>query len=174
MVQTIDPTDPALDGPIILPEEPANGFLLEHEIKDCWRHNMLAAADAAKVLAIVPFTGPTFVRLREALKLAEGACRQMCHWREDARWLYLAPMLEHVHQQAAWMLRHRDARKMLNTLEAALRKLVFDAELLENKATGKVGPILPKPLRLDRTEGRPMQVLNPDVPHSETGEAKAA
>ena len=155
----VDPTDPTLDGPIILPLDGPGNVLTELEIRQCWRHNLLAAADRAKTLAIVPAQGPTYAAMRENLKLAEGACRQMCHWREDARWLYLAPMLERTHQMCGDMIRSHYARPLFLKLELVLRKLVVDADALENKATGKLGMILPKPERLDRTEGRPVQVL---------------
>lgn len=147
------------DGPLILPPERVGGMLLEHEIKDCWRQNMLGAADDARLLVTLPAQGATFVRMRERLKLAEGACRQMCHWREDARWLVLGPQLEMLHQITRAMIVSHHARPLFFRLEATLRKLVHDADLLENRATEHAGMILPKPLPLDRTEGRAVQVI---------------
>lgn len=163
----LDPTDPALDGPLLLPPEKVGNVTLESEIKAMWRHAMLAAADDAHQLTAgsILVRGPTYERLREHLKLAEGACRQMCHWREDARWLYLAPMLERTHQMCGEMLRSRYFGELFLKLEETLRKLVYDADRLENAATGKLGMITPKPLALDRTQGRPIQVIAPHVLH---------
>lgn len=155
---------PVLDEPLILPEPRAGNVLLEHEIKAMWRTSMLGAADDAKILAVVPAQGPAFVRMRERLALAEGACRQMAHWREDARWLYLAPQMERLHQMARVMIVSHFARPLFLKLEELLRKLVADADALENKSTGKAGMILPKPLHLDRPSGdRPVQIILPDA-----------
>lgn len=157
----VDPTDPALDGPIILPEAPTGNVTPESEIKAMWRHAMLGAADDARRLVTQPIwtRGTVFESMRTRLKMAEGSCRQMCHWREDARWLYLAPMLEKTHQMAGEMLRNRHYGTLFLKLEETLRKLVHDADRLENAATGRLGAILPEPARIDRTEGRPIQVL---------------
>ena len=162
MVATIDPTDPALDGPIRLPERQSGSGTSENEIKSMWRQSMLGAADDCRLLAVLPAQGPTFARLRERLKLAEGACRQMCWWRDDTRWLYLAPMLEQTHQMVLEMIRMHAARHLFLKLEHTLRKLIRDADILENAKTGHVGMILPESQKLDRTEGRPMQVLSPN------------
>ena len=129
-----------------------------------WRDAMTGAADDCRLLAVLPAQGPTFARLRERLKLAEGACRQMCWWRDDTRWLYLAPMLEQTHQMVLEMIRMHAARQLFLKLEHTLRKLIRDADILENAKTGHVGMILPESQKLDRTEGRPMQVLSPNAP----------
>lgn len=155
-----DQTDPALDGPVILPlPSERKGWLTEAEIKDCWRANMLGAADDCSLLQTLPAQGATFVRLRERLKLAEGSCRQMGHWREDSRWLYLAPQLENLHQMARVMIVSHYARQLFTKLEITLRKIVKAADDLENKATGKVGMILPDTSRGPHRDTRPVQVL---------------
>lgn len=156
------------DTNVVLPEPPVRaGWLTEAEIKDCWRTNMLGAADDARTLAQLPglrfLQGPVFERMRERLKLAEGACRQMCHWREDARWLYLAPMLEELHQRVRLMITMRSSAELFGMCEQMLRKLVLDADSLENKATGRVGMILPDPVQVIRTDSRPVQVLSEDA-----------
>lgn len=132
----------------------------EIEIKDMWRQSMLGAADDAQLLAVLPAQGATYKRMRERLKLAEGACRQMCHWREDARWLVLPFQLAALHEMTRSMIVSHVPRPLFLKMEETLRKIVRDADELENKATGRVGMILPKPLHLDRTEGRPVQVLH--------------
>lgn len=135
--------------------------LIEIEVKDCWRTNMLGAADDAKLLAILPAQGPTYARLRERLRLAEGACRQMAAFRGDARWLPMAFMLNDICQRArAWIVAHF-AREVFLTLERELRKCVAIADTVENKKTGISGLILPAALPLTRTEGRPVQVIAP-------------
>ena len=143
----------------VLPEN--KNVTSEQEIKDCWRTNMLSAASEARLLVILPAQGATFVRMREHLSLAEGACRQMAHWREDARWLYLAPKMEQLHQMTRLMIVSHYASPLFTILAHLLEKLVSAADLLENKKTGRVGMILPEPLRHDRTEGRAVQVQNP-------------
>ena len=158
----IDPTDPALDGPVILPlPSERKGWLTEAEIKDCWRHNMLAAADKCSLLQTLPAQGATFVALREHLKLAEGACRQMGHWREDSRWLYLAPQLENLHQMARVMIVSHYARQLFTKLEITLRKIVAGAHDLETKKTGKVGMILPDTSRGPHRDTKPVSVIIP-------------
>jgi hypothetical protein len=158
----IDQTDPALDGPVLLPTpSERKGILTEAEIKDCWRTNMLGAADDCALLQVLPAQGATFVRLRERLKLAEGACRQMGHWREDSRWIYLAPQLENLHQMARVMITNHYARQLFTKLEITLRKIVASAHDLETKATGKVGMILPDTSRAPHRDTRPVSVIVP-------------
>jgi hypothetical protein len=157
-----DQTDPRLDGPVILPQAPERkGWLTETEIKACWRENMLAAADCCSHLQTLPAQGATFVKLREHLKLAEGSCRQMGHWREDSRWLYLAPQLENLHQMARVMIVSHYARQLFTKLEITLRKIVHSANDLENKATGKVGMILPDTSKGPHRETKPISVILP-------------
>jgi hypothetical protein len=157
-----DLTDPALDGPVLLPvPSERKGILTEAEIKDCWRTNMLGAADDCSFLQTLPAQGATFVRLRERLKLAEGACRQMGHWREDSRWLYLAPQLENLHQMARVMIVSHYARQLFTKLEITLRKIVDAADALENKKTGKVGMILPDTSRGPHRDTKPVSILLP-------------
>ena len=157
-----DQTDPRLDGPVILPvKDEKRGMLTEVEIRGCWRQNMLEAASCCSLLQTLPAQGATFVRLRENLKLAEGACRQMGHWREDSRWLYLAPQLENLHQMARVMIVSHYARQLFTKLEITLRKIVQAADDLENKATGKVGMILPDTSRGPHRDTRPVSVIIP-------------
>ena len=121
---------------------------------------MLGAADDASLLMVLPAQGPTYVRMRKRLALAEGACRQLGHWREDSRWFYLAPRLEALHQMTRIMIASHYPRPLFQKLAETLRKLVRDADILENAATGRTGQILPKPLPLDRPSGdRPVQVI---------------
>ena len=157
-----DQTDPRLDGPVLLPTpSERKGWLTEAEIKDMWRSSMLAAASDCSLLQTLPAQGATFVRLRENLKLAEGACRQMGHWREDSRWIYLAPQLENLHQMARMMIVSHYARQLFTKLEITLRKIVAGAHDLETKKTGKVGMILPDTSRGPHRDTKPVSVIIP-------------
>lgn len=135
--------------------------LTEREIKSCWRENMLGAADDCNLLMALPAQGVTYARLRDRLGLAEGACRQMCQWREDARWLYLAPRLEILRDMAMHMINQRQPRVLYKQLGQTLRQIVAFCDDLENKATGRMGMIVPEPQALIRTESRPVQVIEP-------------
>lgn len=158
MSDAIHPEDTFIN----LPEkEERKGWLTEREIKDCWRSALLAAADCAKALTTVPAQGPEYVKLRMYLALAEGACRQMGWWRDDARWFPLGMMPEQFHQVARGMIGNKYARQGFRVLEGKIRQLVATADELENKRTGRVGMILPEPLADTRTEGRSVQVKNP-------------
>lgn len=136
----------------------------ETEIKDMWRTSMLSAASDCALLAILPAQGATYSRLRERLRLAEGACRQMCQWREDARWLYLAPRLDTLRQMAMQMINSRQPRALYHQLGQTLKQIVAFCDGLENRATGKMGMIIPDPEPLIRTESRPVQVIEPARP----------
>jgi hypothetical protein len=65
------------------------GALTEPEIFDCLRTNFRLAANLCVELATKPRKGPNYNKLREALKLIEGAARQAAYWRSDARWLQI-------------------------------------------------------------------------------------
>ena len=157
-----DQTDPRLDGPVLLPTpSERKGWLTEAGSTDLGRSSMLAAASDCSLLQTLPAQGATFVRLRENLKLAEGACRQMGHWREDSRWIYLAPQLENLHQMARVMIVSHYARQLFTKLEITLRKIVSAADDLENKKTGKVGMILPDTSHGPHRDTRPVQVKSP-------------
>jgi hypothetical protein len=136
------------------------GALTEIEIWDCLKENLAGAADDCEIIARQPSSGPEFVRMRQRLKLCEGACRQLSVWRQDTRWLPLGLKMEQAHQKAREWL-HRPSvksKKLFALLASALRKLARDTEILHKKATGRVGMILPKVQREIRTAGRPMQV----------------
>lgn len=86
--------------------------------------------------------GRNYAKLRTALKECEGCCRQMSHWRADARWvragilyarLIRAAQQKFVGQQWSWF---GSAILVLDRLLATMR------DLAERK-TGTVGPILP-------------------------------
>ena len=133
------------------------GALTEVEIFDCMIENLREAAGHARELAISPLRGPAFIALRAELKLVEGACRQAAVWRQDARWYPLGKAMEDCHQQAKEWLRgvidpetghrrilppgvkHPCFVRLAEILDAAMRGMLD----LKNRATGRVGMILP-------------------------------
>lgn len=69
-------------------------------------HEVLGeAAQCARNLASEKREGPTYVRFRECLALAEGCCRQAAMWRGDSRWLPIGVKLHELHDRAGSMLR---------------------------------------------------------------------
>ena len=135
--------------------------LTEREIIDCLRTNLRGAADDCEALVRLPAQGPTFMRLRDRLKLVEGACRQMTYWREDTRWLPVGMMMEAVHQKSRqWIVGHQP-RKLFGMLAERLRMLHAAAEMLETRATGRSGAILPPVVPGPHRDNRPVQVKTP-------------
>ena len=149
------------------------GALTETEIFDCMATNLRLAIGHARDLATSPRKGPSYIALRQELKLVEGCCRQASAWREDTRWLDVGLMMEEAHKRAGGWLRglkvkdeatgrtvtipiapghkHPLFTKLADNLEGLL-KVIND---LKNKPTGRVGMILPpvQPAPM-RTQGR--------------------
>ena len=133
--------------------------LTEIEIFDCLKTNLRLAAQSCEKLAVSPRKGPTYVKLREELRLVEGACRQAAFWRGgDARWLKIGMFMAEAHKRAGGWLRgekqpdgttmkiaaahqHPLFLKLAENLRAAYVK----AEEFRTKKTNKIGPILPVP-----------------------------
>lgn len=134
--------------------------LTEQEILDCLKTNLRLSAQHCEILAAIPAQGETYEKLREELKLVEGACRQIAHWREDSRWLRLGMQMEVAHQKVWNWVRYKHSRKLFLMFADNLRAALKLADTLETKATGKLGAILPEVLPLHR-ENRPVQVVRP-------------
>ena len=132
--------------------------LTEAEILDQLRRNVRQAAEHCEDLAVLPQFGPTYRAMREELSLIEGCCRQMAAWRGDARWLPLGLWAEECHKRSQHWLRYHFPRKLFLKLGENLRALQRGMELVEQKATGKLGPIVPKPMPGPLRQGRPVQV----------------
>lgn len=145
------------------------GRLTESEIFDCLSTNFRLAAEHCDDLAILPAKGPTYKKLREELRLIEGACRQASAFREDARFLSIGMQCGHVHKVAGDWLRgmkmpdgsrrmirpgelHPLFLKLAEVMCAGHRK----AEEVRHKATGRVGMILPKVQRAPHRDTRPV------------------
>jgi hypothetical protein len=145
------------------------GHLTEREIFDCLVDNLKSAAQSCEYLARSPKKGPTYHKLRKELKLIEGAARQAGHWRRDARWLQIGLYMEECHKRAGdWIrgIQQPDGSRrpisfgqmhpLFVKLAEVLRASHKGALDLRDKATGKVGAILPKPQRVDRPVGAPI------------------
>ncbi|HLX18448.1 MAG TPA: hypothetical protein VKS24_24945 [Bradyrhizobium sp.] len=128
------------------------------------------ASEICGKLAWHPRRGPEYRKLLAILSEAAGAMRQAYYWRNyDARWLYIAEGLEQVRLMAGRWLRDsasKDARTMAHpqfvALADMLGKLAGDAQITKTAKTGRLGPILPKPLPEPEIRvGRPVQVISP-------------
>lgn len=132
----------------------------EHEILDCMRSNLLAAAAHADGLALVPKQGPNFEAFRAELSTVESCCRQMAGFREDTRWLPLCLLIEEAHQRARrWIVGH-SSRELFLKLADNLRSLALTCDRLGTASTGRAGMILPDAPRDDRAN-RPVAVRRP-------------
>lgn len=137
-------------------------MLQEQEILDCVQDNFKSAADCCLRLARGE-RGPLYRKLRANLGLAEGALRQAAWWREDARWLYIVPVVARAHQEAGRWLREKGPKtgwkfhKLAEILQSGMKAV----EEIRDKRTGRVGMLLPKPLPGPHRDVRPVQVKTP-------------
>lgn len=135
----------------------------EAEILSLMKTTIVAATEKCGKLAVLPMRGQVYASLRTDLKTIENCCRQVAYYRGgDARWLNVGMAMEKAHQLAGHWLRRHYPRPLFEKLADNLRALGVACADLETKATGRVGMILPKPGRTERTEGRPMQVMLPE------------
>ena len=144
------------------------GNVAEREILSLLKETFLRSAEHCDKLAVLPARGPTYRKLRTDLATCENCCRQVAWYRQDARWLRIGLMMEEAHKRAGGWLRDRTMPRTENSnlahplflrLADNLRFGAKRAEELETMATGRLGMILPKPLRgPTRTEGRLVQV----------------
>jgi hypothetical protein len=117
--------------------------LTEAEIWACLKSNLKDAATHCEMLATVPKQSPIYSALRQELKLVEGACRQMAHWREDCRWLPVGICMEEAHQRIGNWIRMHNPRPYFRALAQNLRMAHAACESLATAATGRKGAILP-------------------------------
>lgn len=139
--------------------------------------NFRLAAEDCDALAVLPAKGPTYDKLRKRLKVVEDDCRMVGSLRADARWLQIGLMMAATHRMAGdWLrglkgddgIRRRipagTMHPLFVKLAENLRAAMISAQNLRTKATGRTGPILPKPLPAPtRTQGRQIQVLMPEM-----------
>lgn len=126
----------------------------EQELIDRHVSALKEAKDACQELGrnadpdYIAVRGPHYRKLREALNLVEGTCRQLCAFRDDTRWLPLG-----IHYAKVMRLVQR---KFVEQKWSHFRKLapMFDIGLrqmqdLKDRRTGRRGSILienPAPL----------------------------
>ena len=131
--------------------------LTEIEIFDCLKTNLRLAVQSCDKLAVSSRKGPAYVKLRDELRLVEGACRQAAFWRGgDARWLKIGLLMAEAHKRAGdWLrgIKQPDGSRMkvaaghmhplFTKLAENLRAVYVKAEEFRTKKTNKIGPILP-------------------------------
>jgi hypothetical protein len=145
------------------------GALTETEIFDCLATNFALAAEASDALAVLPLKGQSYDKLRKALRLVEGACKQACVWREDARWLPIGQQMAECHQRAGdWLrgikmpdgtrrrLASGELHPCFHKLAEVLRAMAKMAQELKTRATKRSGMILPQPLPGPHRDTRPV------------------
>lgn len=139
------------------------GRLTEGEIFACLAENFKLAAEHCEDLARLPAKGLIYAKLREELKLIEGAARQAGQFRDDARWFQIGLMMGEAHKRAGTWLRGHYPAVLFTKLADNLRKGEALAESYRTSRTHRVGMILPKPLPAPiRTQGRSVQVRLPE------------
>jgi hypothetical protein len=143
--------------------------LTEIEIFDCLKTNLRLAAQSCDKLAVSPRKGPTYVKLRDELRLVEGACRQAAFWRGgDARWLKIGLFMAEAHKRAGGWLRGEkqpegpnlklsasELHPLFVKLAGNLRAAYVKAEEFRTKKTNRIGPILPIPGTPPHRDTRP-------------------
>lgn len=152
------------------------GALTETEIFDCLKTNFRLAAEHCENLAKLPRKGPSYVRLRESLKLVEGACRQAAMWRDDTRWLRIGLMMAEAHDRAGTWLRgikrpngqrvklaEGHMHPLFMKLAEHLRTLAVKAEDFRTRSTGRTGILLPQVLAGPHRDTRPVHISVPAV-----------
>ena len=115
--------------------------------------------------------GPTYRKLRDHLKLIEGACKQAAAWRSDARWYRIAFMMGEAHKRAGNWLRGTKMpdgtriatapghlNPLFTQLADNLRKGYAVAENFRTGKVNKLGMILPKQLPGPHRDTRPVHV----------------
>jgi len=146
------------------------GQLTEVEIFDCLKTNLRLAAQSCDQLAISPRKGRTYAKLREELRLVEGACRQAAFWRGgDARWLRIGMLMAEAHKRAGdWLrgIKQPDGTRikvaqghlhpLFVKLAENLRAAYVRADEFQNKRTNRIGPILPTPQPPPHRDTRPV------------------
>lgn len=129
-------------------------MLTEQEILDRYIQSTKEAKDCAVWLGgqadagnMAP-RGSRYARLREALRRMEGCCRQMAHWRADARWLKLSIVWGKAQRlvQAKFVGQRWAA---FSAMVPYFDNAIFQMESLRDRKTGKTGAILPTPGAMD-------------------------
>lgn len=86
--------------------------------------------------------GGRYVRLRRALDELEGSCRQMAHFRGDARWVKLGTIYAKA-MQLAQRLYIGQRWGEFGKMTMLFAKGLHSADQIANRRTGTMGTILP-------------------------------
>lgn len=113
------------------------------------------------LLAQLPAQGPTYERFRQRIKEIEQSCARVVFDRADGRWSAIPLILGQIHQQCGDWIRGHHPREKFLFLAEMMRQLERHIDDLQHRATGRIGAIVAKPLRHDRMQGRPVQVMTP-------------
>lgn len=135
--------------------------LTEIEVFDRLRTSLRSAADLCGKLATVPAQGPNYRKIIEELKLIEGCCRQVGHFREDMRWMKLGWEMSRFHARIGDCIRSHAARDIFLSMKTKILDALTECELLRTVKTGRRGPILPRVAAGPHRESRPVQVRLP-------------
>ena len=137
------------------------------QLRDCLRWMI----SDATLLADKPWISGTYQHFVEQLKLAQFQCEQIVWDRADGRWSMLPILFADVHKKCGDWVRGRPVfgeesgefrgrvfpeRGRFKVFAEMLRGLERYVDELQNKATGRVGPMIAKPLRAERTHSRPV------------------
>jgi hypothetical protein len=158
-------------------------MLTESEIFDRMSGCLRAAASCAVQLARGKRRASLYDNLRKNLSMAGDCCRQAAAWREDCRWLEHDTLLAMCRKKAGdWLRGYKDpltgrkvmlAIPLINDLFAKLAQQLTHlhnvAIDLRDKATGRVGMILPRPRAEPGVRHRPQRVMLPPGMMATTG-----
>lgn len=140
----------------------------EKDVLQSMKESLRLAAENCERLAVHPFRGFVYDQMRKQLKEVETCCMRIGYYRGgDARWLYIAPKMHEAHLRCGHWLRNSPgeddrakAVPLFRKLAEVLRSFLRTIDNLENKATGRIGAIVPKEQHFHR-ENRPVAVRRP-------------
>ena len=115
-------------------------MLSESEIYSVLSDNFRIAREQCEAIGRGP-NGPAYVRLGRAIDKIEGCCRQMGHWRGDARWFRLGMIYKEGREAAKTLYlgqRWGEFSRFSQVWEAGLARVTRLAE----SATGRPGTLI--------------------------------
>lgn len=124
-------------------------MLTENEILDAHAQALKEARDICLKLArnadpeLIAPRGALYGQLRDALGRIEGSARQMCHWREDARWIKAGIFWAKTRRVCQVLFVGQRWADFQGIAKVCERGLVSRDELRDTR-TGVRGPVLPK------------------------------
>jgi hypothetical protein len=141
------------------------GLFIDSE-QDCLRllYNEIAhAISNCRRIALHPYHGPAFTDLMNNIADIERCARRMNGIRLDTRWMNANENLAHVKATAqSWLTPMTPkTKRMFGHLEAVFVALRKGFQVLEKSRPPRLGIIVPEFGRVERTQGRPSQILLP-------------